>query len=400
VKRLLILIPVLLAAGCAGPSVKGPSPAATAAASAQVDADQTPPALRSEYMDLLTAGEVDYVDLAMKLGLDAARMGQNAFAAKIFDQAIQRVEALQAGSAQANRAQSNFVAEQEKWFKGEAYERAALYLYRGILYLQAGDYGNAAACAKRVQIEDISTHEEDQGDWYSAEWLLAYASLLQGDTGTAHDALARAANFFSKQGVVPPPDPKWNLFIIAESGSGPIKVRRGQYGEELYIEEGVNRTMRIALSASTVPGASQLTVAAENIYFQASTRGDRKVDHILAGKAVFKTATDIAGDAAIVGGAGALATSHSQTQSLVGLGLVVGGIVTKAVSGAAKPEADIRAWDNLPHSIYFTGLQCPPGVSKVKVDALDDAGAVISSASSDVTIVDRAAPVFLWLKFP
>ena len=41
----------------------------------------------------------------------------------------------------------------------------------------------------------------------------------------------------------------------------------------------------------------------DDLNFQATTRGGRVMDHILANKAVFKSATDTAGNVAIVGGA-------------------------------------------------------------------------------------------------
>ncbi|HEY8966820.1 MAG TPA: hypothetical protein VIM58_10270, partial [Candidatus Methylacidiphilales bacterium] len=295
--HLSAVLVLALLSGCAGGGGDRAGGMALSAAAAQADAEGAPPALKARFVDLLASGEKDYVLNAMRLGLDAIRLNEHAFAARLFDQAIKREQALQAGAEQAERTKSNFVGDEEKWFKGEPYERAALYLYRGLLYLEAGDVGNAAACAKRVQIEDISSKEENQGDWYSGEWLLALASLQQGDPGTAKDALARAANFFSKQGPVPAPDPNWNVLVFAEAGDAPIKFRQGEYGDELVIGEGSCRTVRVAVSAGegTPPPFSVATFAAENLYHQASTRGDRKVDHILAGKAVFKNATNTAG---------------------------------------------------------------------------------------------------------
>ncbi|WP_093286081.1 hypothetical protein [Verrucomicrobium sp. GAS474] len=388
--------------GCAG----GGSAAegqVLAAATARADADGVPQPLRARYIDLLSSGEKDYVVNAMRLGLDAVRIGEHAFAARVFDSAIRREQSLQAGSEQAERAQSKFVGDEEKWFKGEPYERASLYLYRGLLYLETGDVGNAAACAKRVQIEDLSSKEESQGDWYSGEWLLALASLLQADPGTAKDALARAANFFSKQGPVPPPDPQWNVIVIAEAGDAPIKMRQGEYGDELAIREGSCRTIRVTVSTGegNPPPLSIGTFAAESLYHQASTRGDRKVDHILAGKAVFKNATNTAGDAAIVAGAATAMTSRSDTQSLAGLGLVVGGIITKVVSSATHPEADIRAWDNLPHSLFLTGLKVPVGeISKIKIEGRDGTDAVISTALKEVNLGDGTQKRYIWVKLP
>ena len=53
-----------------------------------------------------------------------------------------------------------------------------------------------------------------------------------------------------------------------------------------------------------IPGAINLPVApCDDVNFQATTRGGRVMDHVLANKAVFKSATDTAGDAAIISGA-------------------------------------------------------------------------------------------------
>ncbi|MDE1171872.1 MAG: hypothetical protein PW734_11820 [Verrucomicrobium sp.] len=394
--RLACLAALICLAACSGSGTPKVTAEQAAAANAQA-AREAPAEYRSRYAELLTGGEQDYVLRAMRLGLDAIHSGDHAFAAKVFDQAIRRVAALQEGSTQADRAKSKFVAEQEKWFKGENYERSSLYLYRGLLYLEAGDYGNAAACAKRCELEDVTNNEQTQGDWYSAEWLLAMASLLQGDPGTARDALARAANFPSKQGLVPKPDADWNVIIIGEAGRGPIKVRRGRYGEQLFIEEGSCRTLRLTVGAGDAKPV--VTAAAENLYYQASTRGDRKVDHILHGKAVFKDATNMAGDAAIVAGAGTALTSDNQTQSLVGLGLIVGGVISKAISGAAEPQADIRAWDNLPHSLFLTGLRCPPGAAKIRIEAREGNESVVSTVTKDIT-VSGSNKTYIWLKFP
>lgn len=384
--------------GCAGPGEKGPTAAQVAVADQQIAAENTPESLRSLYRDLLLDGEREYVRNAMRLGLAAARQGDWGLSARVFDQAIRRVEAMQEGAEQAERAKSKFVPEQEKWFKGEAYERAAFYVYRGLIYLQNGDFDNAAACAKRAQLQDISTHEEDQGDWYSAEWLLALASLKGGHPDVAQEALKRAANFSSKQGVIPPPTADANVLVVAEAGDAPIKSRQGSYGERLVIQDSSCQTATLLVYPEN--GELQKTAAAENIYVQASTRGPRKVDYILAGKAEFKAATDVAGDAAIVAGAGTAMTSRSQTQSLVGLGLMLGGLISKGVSAASTPEADIRAWDNLPHSLYFYALKMPAGAGTVHIQALDSRGSLVKEITQKVAISGTKPIEELWLQIP
>jgi tetratricopeptide (TPR) repeat protein len=363
-----------------------------------MEAEKTPSDLRALHYDLLISTEKDYVQRAMRLGLAAIRVGQEAFAARVFDQAIRRVESLQEGAEQAERTKSKFVPEEEKWFKGEAYERAALYLYRGLLYLAAGDYGNAAACGKRVQLMDISSQEETQGDWFSGEWLLAYASLWQDDPATAEAALARADKFPSKQGDVPPPLAAHNLLIIAEAGSAPIKVRRGNYGEQLVIVEGACRTKKLIVQAAQQSAVE--TAAVENFYHQASTRGERKVDHFLKGKASFKATTDTLGNVGIVAGAGTLATSQSDTQSLVGLGVLLAGLAGKGIAASSTPEADIRAWDNLPQAVFFCALPIAPGAISITVKGLDYQGATTLETTKELTINSQSKIQTLWIKLP
>jgi tetratricopeptide (TPR) repeat protein len=387
---------LFLTACASGPA--GPTMAQIASADQQMASENIPPTLRSLYRELLLGGERDYVWNAMRLGLAAGRLGEKAMAARMFDGAIRRVEALQEGAAQAERAKSKFVAESEKYFKGESYERAALYVYRGLLYAEAGDMENAGACFRRAQVQDLAESGEKSGDWYSAEWLLAYAQQRSGRLSEAQHALARAAQFGGRRGRVPPPLKEGNVLLMVEAGEGPQKFAGGDHGEKLYFSEGDIRARRIEVRMAGQPVA--LVPAAEDLYVQATTRGMRKVDHILAGKAQFKEATDIAGTAGIVAGAATAATSHSDTQSLVGLGLVVGGLISKGISGAAQPEADTRAWENLPHSLFFSTLNCPVGTTKVVIRALDASGAVVNETTREIVITDPNQPNQLWLTTP
>ena len=98
----------------------------------------------------------------------------------------------------------------------------------------------------------------------------------------------------------------------------------------------------------------------DDLGFQATTRGGRVMDHVLANKAVFKRATGAVGTAAIVGGSIA-ATSHDNTTQAVGLGLIAAGLLSKIISESTTPGADVRAWDNLPRYLSFVALHLPPG---------------------------------------
>jgi hypothetical protein len=45
-------------------------------------------------------------------------------------------------------------------------------------------------------------------------------------------------------------------------------------------------------------------------------------------------------------------------------------LISVLFSAATTPEADIRTWDNLPHSIFLIGLTLPPGEQKLQVRGL------------------------------
>ncbi len=392
-----LFLATLAVTGCSDNSDKVPTVSQVESANQAADSQNIPPNLRPLYVDLQTQGERNYVLNAMRLGLAAARQGDNQLAKQVFDEAIKRVESLQAGSSQADNAKSNFTAEDRKWFKGESYERAALYIYRGFLYLADSDYGNAAACAKRAQIQALAEDQQFSGDFYSAEWLLAYASLQSGQPDVAADALRRANAFPSKQGNVLPPHQGDNVLIIAEAGQGPIKYAIGQYHDKLAFEPGGEATAHISVEAGDAP--PQITAPAENLYFQATTRGKRKVDYILAGKAHFKEATDLGGDAAIAAGAGVALASRRGVGTLVGLGLIAGGLVSKGVSASTVPRADTRTWNNLPQDLFLYSLHCPSGTTHLQIKALDPAGNNLKQINQDI-VLNSQTTALLWVTLP
>ena len=369
---------VLWLTSCASNSPRSASgtdipPAAIAGAQQQVEQRQIPEPLKPEFIALYSEGRQNSVLHAMRAGLAALRLGRHDLAKETFDQAISEVEAMQEGAKQAERAKSKFVAEKEKWFKGESYERSALYFYRGLLYLEDQDYGNAAACFKRSQIEDITGDDAKDfaGDWYSDELGLALASYLNGFPDDATVALQRAEKFPSKQGNVPPPNTTTNTLIVVEVGQGPFKYRGGKYHEQLRFQEypPVIRQIR----ASSPPPL--ISAAAENLYFQATTRGTRTIDCILGDKASFKEDT---ANATVGLAAGAIAASQLDNSGISAGVLGLAALGTAIFSATANAEADARSWNNLPHSIYLLNLNLPPESTSVSIEGLDAAGTVVN----------------------
>ncbi len=367
--------------GCAtqGPlsaSGKPISKAALDAAHQRVEQEQIPANLQPYYVSMYSEGRENMALYAMRGGLEALRSGQLDRAEKLLQLATEDVDALLAGANEARKAQGKFTKEQEKWFKGESYERSALFMYRGLIYLIRHDFGNASACFKRAQLYDITSDDEPgfAGDWYSAEWALALASLKQGYPQDADAALKRAAGFSSRRREVPPPGKDCNTLIVVEAGVGPIKYRAGRYGELMRYREEPSPVKQVeVLQGNKVLTAS---AAAESLYFQATTRGKREVDSILNGKANFKEGTGHA--AAGLAASALIAAQHGGQGGDIAAGVLGGlALISAGLSAATTPQADIRTWDNLPHSIYFLCLSLPPGESALSVMGHNAAGSVV-----------------------
>src|SRR5262249_43309154 len=138
-------------------------------------------------------------------------------------------------------------------------------------------------------------------------------------------------------------DPQANVMFFVEFGSGPVKYATGQYGEELRFRAGSSTVRSLQIKAS---GQTLRAEPYDDLTFQATTRGGRVMDHILANKAVFKSAPDAAGNVGIISGAilAGQQGRHSAADE-VGVGLLAAGVISKIFSAATTPAADARAWD-------------------------------------------------------
>src|SRR6185369_4033851 len=167
--------------------------------------------------------------------------------------------------------------------------------------------------------------------------------------GDGADAFKRAET--SGKGLkLPPYNKKANLLLFLEFGPGPTKFSTGKYGEELRFHVAPSPV----LSAQVKVDAFAFPVApTDDVWFQATTRGGRALDHILGNTAVFKSTTDTIGNVALIGGVSTAAFRHDRTAQQIGLGVAVAGLVSKVVSSATTPEADTRSWDNLPRYLSF-----------------------------------------------
>lgn len=311
----------------------------------------------------------------------AMRQGKFELAQQYLQDALTTLQGVYGPDPNAKKARGYFHAEAKKTFIGEPYERSMAYIYRGILYWMNGEPDNARACFRSAQLEDSDTENHQfAGDWVLPDYLDGLATEKLGGDGS--DAFKRADA--SAKGVrLPPYNPKANVLLFFEFGPGPSKYATGQYEQELrfHVQPSPVKSAEFQVDGRTYPVAPT-----DDVWFQASTRGGRVMDHILGNKAVFKTATDVAGNVALAGGLGTAVLSRDRTAQEVGLGIAFAGLVSKAFSAATTPEADTRAWDDLPRYLSFAALPLAPGQHVVTVEFRDGGGAVLQHLTKTITI--------------
>lgn len=324
----------------------------------------------------------------------AMRQGNYSAAKELLDDAILSMGGMITDDKAARQARSLFHGEGKKNFIGEPYERVMAYYYRGILYWMDGEPDNARACFRSAMFIDSDAENKSYASDYTLlEYLDGFASVkLKGD---GSEALGRARKLVNS--TLPDYNPRANVLVFIEAGDGPMKYAGGDYREVLLFSPGKQgaRSATLRVNGQTVPAP-----AYDDLYYQATTRGGRVMDHILANKAGFKSATSTIGDVGIVSGAVLAGTQRNRNSSAdeVGVGLLAFGVLSKIVSSATIPEADTRQWDNLPQYLSFAALELPPGQHTITVEFKGAHGQNLPNLTRTMTVdvpIDRDAVIFV-----
>lgn len=313
-----------------------------------------------------------------RTGLAAMRRGQFDEAKRYFDDAITRIGGIKTADSGSRKARGYFHSESKKTFIGEPYERVMAYYYRGILYWMDGEPDNARACFRSAQIEDSDTEDKTySADYVLLDYLDGLATAKLAGDGSDADKRARKLD---RTHMLPGCDPKANVLLFLDFGQGPMKYATGQHAEELRFREGFSRVHKASV---TMDNRACTAPAFDDLYYQATTRGGRVMDHILGNKAVFKDATAVAGVAGIISGA---ALMQNRDTAGIGAGLLALGVLSEVVSAATIPEADTRAWDNLPQYLSFVALTASPGQHTLRVDFQDGFGGTIAGLTKTINL--------------
>ncbi len=326
-----------------------------------------PEQLHSNYRRILHEGPRNLVLNHMETGLAAMDLGAYEKAEESLETALLNIESVWAENKNAERARSLWYEEGRKDFKGEPYERAMAYYYRGLLFLRRGDYENARASFKGGQLQDaLAEDKKYQDDFALLMFLEGWASQMNGDWDMAKEAYDHVKEHRPDFIL---PNPKDNVLLIAETGFSPVKIATGPGGSELRIKrrEGVPEVGAKFFIRNGVISAYEM----EDIFWQASTRGGRKIDKILADKVEFKKSHGERGRALTqIGLAGvAVSARHRSEEGLIIAGILTAlGLIEQGVAGAAQTRADNRFWKNLPDRVHVYTFQSE--TKPIEIEAL------------------------------
>jgi tetratricopeptide (TPR) repeat protein len=353
--------------------------------------------LAAELAKARSAPAQDVPRYVLQAGLAAFAEGQREQSVELFDRALTGIESMYANTESAARARSLWYEEGAKEFKGEPYERAMAYYYRGLLYLGAGDYENARASFRSGQLQDAFAEEDQNRSDFAVLMLLeGWASQLNGNAGMARDSYAELAAFRPK---LAPPSSGANVLVVAELAGSPRKVSDGIENSEIVYRRPKRTPERHA--SVTIGGKPLALDLVEDVYYQAATRGGRPIDAVIRGKARFAATTgEIGSVLANVASEGSLWAAASGGGGGRALGAVAAaGAVLSLFSANVKPRADVRYWANLPETVHVSSLRYDGDLKAVQVSLSDEQGQPVASDSLRIqTFRDARGNGLIWIK--
>ncbi|WP_051237381.1 hypothetical protein [Ottowia thiooxydans] len=312
--------------------------------------------MRPLYERLYIEGERNATLNYERIGLAALAAGRLDEAEKAFEAATFRIDQIYADNAEAQKAKSLWTAEKIKDYKGEPYERAMAYYYRGLVYVARGDFQNARAMFKQADYQDtVAESEQYAGDFGLMPYMAGWASHCDGNANLAQDFLQMAVKGDASYASMRVDQP---VLVLFETGRAPFKYGAGKHGEALKWQphEGSPQAVKSICAAGggeCLPGSP---VQGADLGFQATTRGGRPIDAVLDGKAAFKDgAQSTANVAGAVGAAAMDIGLASGNNNAAGLGLLglFAGLVAQGVAASTQTQADIREWEQLPATVWL-----------------------------------------------
>lgn len=346
-----------------------------------------------------TSDDKDAVLNWMEEGFRAFQSGELNKSELIFDRILHSIEMVYADSERARKARSLWYSEAEKDFKGEPYERAMAYYYRGLHYLYKAEYDNARASFLGGLLQDAFA-EEDQhrSDFAALMYLSAWAASLMGSEYLKNEAIDELVKI---RPDAPVPQSDHNTLVIVETGDAPRKLADGIGHYELVYRPGKNvvdyipYVLRLKKELSLYP--------IEDLYYQASTRGGRQVDRIVKGKATFKSNQAVVGQGLSQMSSTAAAFSKMVDDSMevreVSRLVSLIGVANMVMATRVDAKADTRYWKSLPGKISVMTLNLNPTVDQLDISFKDEFDDLIPELNSSAKVIrDKNGYALVWIR--
>lgn len=280
-------------------------------------------------------------------------------------------------------ATSFWHGEQNKVFKGDTHERAIFYALFAMSFIERGEYEEALRCVKNGLLADISTEDNEKSSDFGLLHYLGYvaARYAQDDAQAEEYKREFLATLSLQKRNVRQEGNVWLAmvenealptdFLVVWSGYRPTYLRGGEYGEIRHVVPGYDHISM--LTVETTDGVeANLSRGLGDVNYQATTRGGREMDEVLANKALLKSGFEASGNIFILIGIGVFSSSAMQNNANamlllagVGLGCLLIGSGFHVAGALVNSEADVRYWKNLPANFSIIPLYLPRGEQHV-----------------------------------
>ncbi len=328
---------------------------------------------------------------AADCGILACYANEMDIAARALDRALELSEAIAADESQTSRVRGTGGSERAKAFAGEPHETAAIYIFRGLVYLAKNDPENAKSCFLQATLADaMSTQDEMRSNWLTADILTTLSFRLYGSDVRADDHIKMIAATYSDTyddaGWVDTESlarlgAKGLTIVVVCAGSPPVKYGQGQ----LMYEAAESKVASVHVEGCP----AWLT---DSVYIQAVTRGRRNVDDMI--RARERSRQHLQGIGSVgLGVAGAVGGP---------IGLAIQLAAAAAIDGSTKIDidADSRQVGAIPGYFYvWVSNTLQPG-DTVQVELRNIADKAIAQGSFVIPATSGERPTIALAWFP
>lgn len=253
------------------------------------------------------------------------------------------------------------IDERVKTFKGEPYERATAFFYRGLCQFNMGKYEGALAAFRNSLASDEETRNPDNRflqDFTIAQFMAALCYDRLGDADNARAALDLAKTNAPNNPYLSTANLKHNFIAIIGVGEGPFKLAARKWVVGLSPEKRIE--LVIDEGQPSQPG--EVT----DLLFQAKSQKRGAADNARVARKTGKFILSVFLSAAT------------------------------GVNINIEDYDDVRSWHGLPWRFYLFTADLPPGTHNVTLKTYDEKGKELERHRQvwfDVPVQAQAGPV-------